>query len=639
MVEISEDVFASDLGAAAEHQDVVGGSTGTILIPEVADQSFFAPESWAQQFTSRHNWDRNNPRMLADVNGDGKQDIVGFGDDGVWLATSTGTGFGAPQLVLADLGNAAGGWLVDRHPRLMADVNGDGKQDIVGFGDDGVWLATSTGTGFGAPQLVLADLGYAAGGWLVDRHPRLMADVNGDGKQDIVGFGNSGVYVSLSTGTGFSTPTFVVADFGYDQGWRVDKHIRTTADVNGDGKQDIVGFGDDGVWLATSTGTGFGAPQLVLADLGYAAGGWLLDRHPRLMADINGDSKQDIVGFGNSGVYVSLSTGTGFSTPTFVVADFGYDQGWRVGIHPGFVADLNGDGYQDIVGFGNDFVYRSLGSPGRFSGFRGVLRDLVPGRGDPWNLRNPDLFPRFVGDVNGDGMQDLVAFDRADIKVARSSNLPPLPPPRAPSNPRVTNSTSTSLSIAWDDNSNDEDGFIIGYWKKEDGSTNKKVITVGANVKTRVLSSLDSETGVLFQRPGGEPLGILPNSGYVCGRTKVKQVTPPPPTETGFSSVNVFNCHSDGRPLNIWTRDITQSTWVLRGTAPALWSGGSCPGSAAPFVVPLQDGHYFWFVAVDPQLIGCDGQNNPEYSACQRSVYTSPLKGNANGPALRNLIS
>ena len=30
-----------------------------------------------------------------------------------------------------------------------------------------------------------------------------MADVNGDGKDDMVGFGTDGIYVSLSTGTGF----------------------------------------------------------------------------------------------------------------------------------------------------------------------------------------------------------------------------------------------------------------------------------------------------------------------------------------------------------------------------------------------------------------------------------------------------
>ena len=111
---------------------------------------------------------------------------------------------------------------------------------------------TSTGGLFGYNQ-----------GWRVENHPRLMADVNGDGKQDIVAFGNDGVLLALSTGTGFTAPTFVVADFGYNQGWRVENHPRLMADVNGDGKQDIVGFANEGVWLALSTGTGFTAPRLI----------------------------------------------------------------------------------------------------------------------------------------------------------------------------------------------------------------------------------------------------------------------------------------------------------------------------------------------------------------------------------------
>lgn len=33
-------------------------------------------------------------------------------------------------------------------------------------------------------------------------HPRFLTDVNGNGKADVVGFSNTVVYVSLSTGNG-----------------------------------------------------------------------------------------------------------------------------------------------------------------------------------------------------------------------------------------------------------------------------------------------------------------------------------------------------------------------------------------------------------------------------------------------------
>lgn len=48
-----------------------------------------------------------------------------------------------PQFVLANFAQEAGDWRVERHPRLLADLTGDGRADIVGFGDAGVWVATA----------------------------------------------------------------------------------------------------------------------------------------------------------------------------------------------------------------------------------------------------------------------------------------------------------------------------------------------------------------------------------------------------------------------------------------------------------------------------------------------------------------
>src|SRR5262245_12303671 len=74
---------------------------------QMAEQSFFAPEVWANEMTRGQGWNPEHPRLLADVNGDNSQDVVGFGADGVWLATSTGTGF-SPAFALADFGYGSG---------------------------------------------------------------------------------------------------------------------------------------------------------------------------------------------------------------------------------------------------------------------------------------------------------------------------------------------------------------------------------------------------------------------------------------------------------------------------------------------------------------------------------------------------
>lgn len=51
---------------------------------------------------------------------------------------------------------------------------------------------------FETPVLVLSDFGYEAGGWRVEKHLRILADVTGDGRADIIGFGDVGVSVSLA---------------------------------------------------------------------------------------------------------------------------------------------------------------------------------------------------------------------------------------------------------------------------------------------------------------------------------------------------------------------------------------------------------------------------------------------------------
>ncbi|HEU5279135.1 MAG TPA: VCBS repeat-containing protein, partial [Gaiellaceae bacterium] len=137
----------------APDQFGVPGALGGCCIPSIA----VGPES-ARWLVDQ------NPRFLADLTADGQADIVGFGTTGVWTALSNGDGtFLPPAVVLANFCLEAGGWRVDRHPRLLADLTGDGKADIVGFGDAGVWTALSNGDGtFQAPQFVLADLGYEA---------------------------------------------------------------------------------------------------------------------------------------------------------------------------------------------------------------------------------------------------------------------------------------------------------------------------------------------------------------------------------------------------------------------------------------------------------------------------------------------
>ncbi|MFT3720015.1 M6 family metalloprotease domain-containing protein [Pseudorhodoferax sp.] len=366
-----------------------------------------------------------HPRYMADTTGDGRADIVGFGNGGVYVSRANADGtYGAPRLMVANFGYAAGGWRVDLHPRCMADTTGDGRADIVGFGSGGVYVARAGQDGaFADPQLVVADFGYASG-WRVDRHPRVMADTTGDGRADIVGFGNDGVYVARAGQDGaFTAPQRVVADFGYASGWRVDRHPRVMADITGDRRAGIVGFGNGGVYVARANADGtFGPMQFVLANFGYGAdaGGWRVDRHPRVMADITGDGCMDIVGFGNDGVYVARANGSGgFHPMQFVLANFGYGAaagGWRVDRHPRLLADTTGNGRADIVGFGDTGVYVALANgSGGFDAPQLVLANYGYNAGG-WRV---EMHPRFAVDTTGDKRADLVGFGNDGVYIFR----------------------------------------------------------------------------------------------------------------------------------------------------------------------------------------------------------------------------
>ena len=295
----------------------------------------------------------NHIRTLADVNRDGKADIIGFGNNSVLVSLSNGTSFGSPTIWNSGYTN---GWNTTNHTRTLADVNGDKKADIIGFGNNSVLVSLSNGTSFGSPTIW--NSGYT-NGWNTTNHTRTLADVNGDGKADIIGFGNNSVLVSLSNGSSFGSPT--IWNSGYTNGWNTTNHIRTLADVNGDGKADIIGFGNNSVLVSLSNGTSFGSPTIW--NSGYT-NGWNTTNHTRTLADVNGDGKADIIGFGNNSVLVSLSNGSSFGSPT--IWNSGYTNGWNTTNHTRTLADVNGDGKADIIGFGNNDVLVSFSNNSSF---------------------------------------------------------------------------------------------------------------------------------------------------------------------------------------------------------------------------------------------------------------------------------
>ena len=319
-------------------------------------------------------WSSQNtyPRHLADVNGDGLADIVGFAGHSVHTALAKGDGtFGNMITAHNNFTVSGGGWSnQNTYPRHLADVNGDGLADIVGFAGHSVHTALAKGDGtFGNMITAHNNFTVSGGGWSnQNTYPRHLADVNGDGLADIVGFGSGSVAVALAKGDG-TFASHKVADKTFTHaggGWTSqDRYPRHLADVNGDGLADIVGFGSSYVYTALAKGDGTFENHIVAHnEFTVNGGGWSSqDRYPRQLADVNGDGLADIVGFASSGVHVALANGDGtFGNRIKVHNNFSVKVGgWgSQNAYPRHLADVNGDGFVDIIGFGSGGVAVAL---------------------------------------------------------------------------------------------------------------------------------------------------------------------------------------------------------------------------------------------------------------------------------------
>eukprot|EP01023_Acetabularia_acetabulum_P001700 TRINITY_DN1066_c0_g1_i4.p1 TRINITY_DN1066_c0_g1~~TRINITY_DN1066_c0_g1_i4.p1 ORF type:complete len:480 (-),score=101.65 TRINITY_DN1066_c0_g1_i4:615-2054(-) len=345
----------SDIVAFGERGVYVALSTGTY---------FERPSLWSTDFGSSPRageWKTTlNPRLLGDVNGDGLSDVIGFYSDGTYVALNDGgTSFEPTQQWSTEYGVSRGWNNNTLLPRYIMDVDEDGKEDIIAFASSGLYVGLSNGSLFGDEKW---SSNFGSNEYGKDSNPVIAADVNGDGVPDIVAFGDAHVDLSLNTGFSYAPKEPVFDAFSSQAGWRADRHLRFVQDIDNDGLADIVGMGDGGVFVSHSLGAEFEEPKLVIPDFGFYAGSWDVTNHVRMLVDVNGDGLLDIVGFKNKGVLISFNLGMGeFDLPFMAIDWFGYDMsagGWD-SRHSRFVSDVNGDGKGDIIGFAVEGVYVS----------------------------------------------------------------------------------------------------------------------------------------------------------------------------------------------------------------------------------------------------------------------------------------
>jgi hypothetical protein len=351
----------------------------------------------------------------ADFNDDGKLDLVVAESNSQTVGILFGNGDGTFQpeveisLAVVPLAVAVADLNNDGHPDLIVGISGDSTTENTRFA-----ALVNNGSGqFGspiyAPNPTPIDI---VEGWEFS-----VADVNDDGIPDVLvtgpDAGGTTTQIYLGKGDGTFTPGEVV--FSSD-GEDLEVPNAVLADVNGDGCQDVVDVDTNGqinVYLGDCKGNfdTTNAEVYGAGDIGFGLA----------VADLNGDGHPDIVvggfpagpggGFGTETgdtVTVRFNDGTGHFGPAKVYRG-------DPGMYALTVADLQGNGHPDIItanqNANSTTVYANNGSgdfgepQGSYDGFE---------EGTPTSPSNAPDSGFVVADINGDGKPDLGLVEYAE---------------------------------------------------------------------------------------------------------------------------------------------------------------------------------------------------------------------------------
>jgi uncharacterized protein (TIGR03437 family) len=328
---------------------------------------------------------------IADFNGDGNPDIAVGGTTGILLGNGDGT-FRAGSPLPA----AASGTLIWTF--AAGDLNGDGKMDLVYADIQNQVVAPLFGNGDGTFQ---PGQTYA-----VNQFPNslVLVDYNNDGRLDIIngrgdarlffvgGSGSADILLNNGDGTFQGVPAFFTLPNSEANSNFYSVSAMAAGNFGGT-YPGVLASATGGLTLFMGNGKGgFQAPQSV-ATQGSNYG-------PIAAADFNGDGIADAAvvqqSAGNGTIVLLPGTATGFGSPTPITTS---------GPTPAAMVsgDFSGDGHADLV-----FVGQANGS-----GVLGILKGNGNGTFQPLVTSPAGVSPFALSavDLNGDGNLDLVFAD------------------------------------------------------------------------------------------------------------------------------------------------------------------------------------------------------------------------------------
>lgn len=557
--------------------------------------------------------------ITADFNKDGHIDLAvsNTAVDSVSIFLGNGDGTFRPRVDYSVTGCQAA-------QVITGDFNRDGNLDLLGTCTltSTIFVLPGKGDGtFGAPILSHAPMAIVSGFLENFVEPLTSADVNGDGIPDLALIIQTSASVTLSSAGAIGQAIIMTGNgdgtFGNATNLSIAPAGTETfsvelADINGDGKADIVGVAFDYTYTGLSNplvafffvALGDGTGKFTYTESYPLAG---IPQTGMMVSDVNGDGNLDVVFAGLSiaavlngdvtdfsGVGVFLGNGHGGFTQGYSIVDSQAETN-QASIGSA-LAKVYGGKVPDIIGV---MYYQALTGDNAITGNLVVRQNNGDGTfGPPQEIYPPSALLPFsiaVADLNGDGAPDIVAF----------------------------NYTESLFNLLFNSPAIIDDIDLIGQTLATFPAASASVL-----LNRTTTSAFTNANAASYQAGGLATASIVAAFGTGLASSTQLANTFPLPLTLGGTSINVIDSLGVSRPAPLFYASPTQINYEI--------PDGTAVGSAVVSIITATgtlSGQQS-IVGVAPGVFGVSGIAAADvytYNNSATPVVTSTLETNSQG--------